>query len=53
MYAGEGVPAGHRSIAYRLVFRHPGRTLKDAEVDRAVERVLEKVKDVHGVERRG
>ncbi len=53
VYAGEGVPAGHRSIAYRLVFRHRERTLKDAEVDQAVERVLEKVKDVHGVQRRG
>ena len=53
VYEGEGVPEGYRSIAYRLVFRHPERTLKDAEVDRAVERVLERLKDVHGVERRG
>ena len=53
VYAGSGVPDGHRSIAYRLVFRHPERTLKDAEVDRTVERVLQEVRDVHNVERRG
>ncbi len=53
VYTGKGVPEGSRSIAYRLVYRHPERTLKDAEVDRSVERVLEQVKDRHGVERRG
>lgn len=53
VYTGEGVPEGTRSIAYRLVFRHPDRTLKDAEVDEAIERVLARVKDTHGVERRG
>ena len=53
VYEGTGVPDGYRSIAYRLVFRHPERTLKDAEVDRAIERVLKRLKDVHGVERRG
>ncbi|NIP82329.1 MAG: phenylalanine--tRNA ligase subunit beta, partial [Gemmatimonadetes bacterium] len=28
VYTGEGVAEGIRSIAYRLVFRHPERTLK-------------------------
>ena len=53
VYTGEGVDEGMRSIAYRLVFRHPERTLKDAEVDQAVDRVLERLEDAHGVERRG
>jgi phenylalanyl-tRNA synthetase beta chain len=53
VYTGESVADGVRSIAYRLVFRHPERTLKDAEVDGAVERVLERLKDEYGVERRG
>lgn len=53
LYAGPGVPEGSRSLAYRLVFRHPERTLKDAEVDRSVDRVLAQLKDRHGVERRG
>ncbi|MFO7892852.1 MAG: phenylalanine--tRNA ligase subunit beta [Longimicrobiales bacterium] len=52
VYTGEGVADGIRSIAYRLVFRHPERTLKDEEVDRAVDRVLERLKDAYGVERR-
>jgi phenylalanyl-tRNA synthetase beta chain len=51
VYTGTGVPEGTRSLAYRLVFRSPERTLKDAEVDRAVDRVLERLGDV-GVERR-
>lgn len=53
VYTGEGVADGLRSIAYRLVFRHPERTLKDAEVDDAVDRVLGRLKDEYGVERRG
>lgn len=52
VYTGKGVAEGVRSIAYRLVFRHPERTLKDAEVDRAVDRILERLRDAYGVERR-
>jgi phenylalanyl-tRNA synthetase beta chain len=40
LYEGKGVPEGERSIAWRLRFRHPERTLTDAEVDRAIEVVL-------------
>src|SRR5690606_7887443 len=40
LYEGKGVPEGVRSIAWRLRFRHAERTLKDQEVDRAIERVL-------------
>jgi phenylalanyl-tRNA synthetase beta chain len=53
VYTGKGVAPGTRSVAFRLVFRHGERTLKDEEVDRAVDRVLSRVKDAHGVERRG
>ena len=53
VYEGKGIPAGTRSVAYRLVFRHPERTLKDQEVDEAISRVLERLEHVHGVERRG
>lgn len=52
LYTGKGVEANVRSIAYRLVFRHPERTLKDAEVDEAVDRILDRLKDGYGVERR-
>ncbi|HUE77316.1 MAG TPA: phenylalanine--tRNA ligase subunit beta [Longimicrobiales bacterium] len=53
VYTGKGVAAGVRSIAFRLVFRDPERTLKDEEVDAAVGRVLQRLEDAHGVERRG
>lgn len=33
LYAGSGIPAGHKSVALRLWFRHPERALTDAEVD--------------------
>jgi phenylalanyl-tRNA synthetase beta chain len=53
LYTGPGVPDGVRSIAFRLVFRHPDRTLRDEEVDAAVDRVLTRLGDDHGVRRRG
>lgn len=38
-YRGTGVPDGARSVAIRLTFRSPDRTLRDVEVDQAIERV--------------
>jgi phenylalanyl-tRNA synthetase beta chain len=32
-YTGEGVDANHRSLAWRLTFRHPERTLRDKEIE--------------------
>jgi phenylalanyl-tRNA synthetase beta chain len=53
VYAGEGIPAGVRSLAFRLRFRAPERTLKDTEVDRAVEALLGKLEEELGVQPRG
>jgi phenylalanyl-tRNA synthetase beta chain len=53
LYRGKGIPEGTRSIAYRLRFRASDRTLTDAEADAAVKRILSKLKEEHGVERRG
>ena len=39
-YEGKGMPEGRVSLAFRLVFQRSDRTLKDAEVTRAVERVV-------------
>jgi phenylalanyl-tRNA synthetase beta chain len=33
LYEGEGVEAGHRSVAWRLTMRHPERTLRDKEIE--------------------
>ncbi len=38
-YRGQGVPAGQRSLAFRLVYRAPDRTLTDAEVEAAQNQV--------------
>jgi len=38
-YRGPGIPAGARSVAIRMTFRAPDRTLRDAEVDEAVDRI--------------
>ena len=42
LYRGEGVPKGHRSIAFRLVYRDPkmARTLTDVEVDKLHEQAI-------------
>ncbi len=53
LYRGKGIPEGTRSIAYRLRFRAPDRTLTDADADAAVKRILTTLKTEHGVERRG
>ncbi|MDP2955915.1 MAG: phenylalanine--tRNA ligase subunit beta [Longimicrobiales bacterium] len=52
-YRGEGVPAGARSVAFRLRFRAPDRTLKDKEVDRVVVGIVGRLKEELGVEPRG
>lgn len=32
-FRGGALPAGHRSLAWRLTFRHPERTLRDKEIE--------------------
>jgi phenylalanyl-tRNA synthetase beta chain len=47
-----GAEIAGRSVAWRLVFRDPGRTLLDEEVDAAVDRILATVRSELGIERR-
>jgi phenylalanyl-tRNA synthetase beta chain len=53
LFQGAGVPAGSRSIAYRLRFRALDRTLTDREVDKTVDRILARLLEERGVTRRG
>jgi phenylalanyl-tRNA synthetase beta chain len=53
VYQSDDMEAGKRSLAFRLRFRAPERTLKDKEVDRAVRSVLARLKEELGVEARG
>lgn len=52
VYSGAGLPPGTRSVAFRLRFRAPDRTLRDEEVDRFASRVLDRLREEHNVERR-
>ncbi len=40
-FRGAGIPGGHRSLGWRLTFRHPERTLRDKEIDGRRARLLE------------
>ncbi len=42
-YRGSGLPAGRRSVAIRLVLRSAERTLRDAEVDDVIKRLLDRL----------
>ncbi len=39
-YEGEGIPEGSVSLAFRLVFQRPDRTLTDPEVTKQMDRIL-------------
>ncbi|MFL5514953.1 MAG: phenylalanine--tRNA ligase subunit beta, partial [Gemmatimonadales bacterium] len=52
-YRGAELPAGTRSVAFRLEFRAPDRTLRDTEVDDAEARLLAALAGELGIERRG
>ncbi|MDO5155214.1 MAG: phenylalanine--tRNA ligase subunit beta [Eubacteriales bacterium] len=52
VYEGEQVGEGKKSVAYSLIFRAKDRNLESAEVDKAVEKVLDALKKM-GIELRG
>jgi len=43
VYAGKGLPEGHKSLAFNLVFRAPDRTLKDDEVNAAFQQIQDEL----------
>ncbi|HEX6631483.1 MAG TPA: phenylalanine--tRNA ligase subunit beta [Gemmatimonadaceae bacterium] len=48
-YRGEGVPAGNRSLAWRLTLRHPERTLGSREIEGRRARLLKALQEELGV----
>lgn len=52
-YRGEGVVAGHTSLAFALVYRHPDHTLTDDEVVALHEKVVRKATSAVGGQLRG
>jgi phenylalanyl-tRNA synthetase beta chain len=51
-YRGKGVPESRVSLSLRLTFRSPDRTLTDAEVDEAMNRIVAVLSSVHDAVRR-
>lgn len=48
LYRGENLPAGKRSLAFALTFGAADRTLRDDEVQTAIEAILHAVAEAHG-----
>jgi phenylalanyl-tRNA synthetase beta chain len=44
IFRGQNVPPGQKSLAYAFTYRHPERTLTDAEVNAAHEKLVEQFK---------
>lgn len=53
LFRGEGIPEGHRSLAFHLVYRDPKATLTDKEVDDRHARVVRAVTEQLGGRLRG
>jgi phenylalanyl-tRNA synthetase beta chain len=53
VFRGKHVPDGQKSLAYALTYRHPERTLTDAEVNAAHEQVLARLAQGLGATIRG
>ncbi|MGQ0714333.1 MAG: YtpR family tRNA-binding protein [Gemmatimonadaceae bacterium] len=51
-FRGGGLPAGMRSVAWRLTFRHAERTLRDKEVTGRREKLLRALEEELGVRQR-
>jgi phenylalanyl-tRNA synthetase beta chain len=48
-FRGSGIPDGFRSVAWRLTFRHPERTLRDKEIEGRRARILRALEEELGV----
>jgi phenylalanyl-tRNA synthetase beta chain len=51
-YRGPELPTGTRSVAFRLTFRAPDRTLRDGDIDAIEARMLAALAGELGIQRR-
>ncbi|MGI8617473.1 MAG: phenylalanine--tRNA ligase subunit beta [Gemmatimonadaceae bacterium] len=51
-FRGQGLDKGQRSLAWRLTFRHPERTLRDKEIDARRTKLLKELEGELGVRQR-
>ncbi len=49
VYTGKGVADGKKSVAFRLSFRLPDKTMNDSEVDAAVTKILRRLESEKGI----
>ena len=49
VYRGKGVEEGKKSVAFRLTFRLPDKTLSDEDVDKAISKILKKLGEEAGI----
>ncbi len=52
-YRGSGIESGHKSLAMGLILRDVSRTLRDDEVERVLDRVIDGLRQRFGAELRG
>ena len=51
-YQGQGIPEGRYSLSLRLTFRASDRTLTDADVQEAMDRIIAALAEEHGAVQR-
>jgi phenylalanyl-tRNA synthetase beta chain len=51
-FRGQGIPEGTRSVAWRLTFRHPERTLRDREIQGRTAKILSTLEETLGIRQR-
>ncbi len=53
VYVGENIPAGRKSLAYRVTYQSPERTLTDSEIEQAQATLIAALRERLGAELRG
>jgi phenylalanyl-tRNA synthetase beta chain len=53
IYQGDQIGSGKKSLAYRLTYQHPERTLTDAEVAKLREKIVKRLEQDLGAQLRG
>ncbi len=53
VYSGAPIPAGQKSLAYRITYQSPTHTLTDEEVNRVQQQILERLSNELGATLRG
>lgn len=48
LYEGDGLEAGKKSLAFRLIYQDPSRTLKDKEVEKSFKAIIDSINEKFG-----